>query len=86
MKCVEAVPVKAAHSNQVLKGFGDDVADLHVTHVQYTDHTCAVVSVWRVGIWARIKFLFDGRINAALYGKTHAPLSITLGDYGKTYL
>lgn len=82
MKTVSAVPIKTAHSNAMLRGF-DDVVDLHVTRVQYSDGREATVSVWKVGFWSRLKFIFDGRINFICMADTHPPIAIAIGDLGQ---
>lgn len=79
MKEVSAKPIAQPHNNCTLKGYGD-VADLPTTKVVYADHQAAVVSVWAVSFWSRLRWLFDGRINLIVYGNTHAPVAVTIGQ------
>jgi hypothetical protein len=78
MKNVELRPVVVKHTNGSLKGF-DDIPDLPITNVFYSDNIRGVVSVWKASLWARIKFLFDGRVNLSVHGTTHPPANISLG-------
>ena len=79
MKRFDLKPSKEPHCNFSLKGYGE-IPDLPCTRLSYVDGIDAVASTWRVPFWQRIKFLFDGRIHAVVYGKTHAPLAVTIGE------
>lgn len=79
MKVVILGPKKEWHTNSALKGFRD-VPDLPVTTFHFNDGN-AVASIWRVGWWGRLKFLFDGRINLVVQGSTHPPVSVSIGEY-----
>lgn len=78
MKNVELSPFTSKHVNGTLKGY-DDIPDLPITNVIYSDDIRAVVSVWKAPVWARLKFLFDGRVNLSVRGETHPPVSVSLG-------
>lgn len=79
MKNKELRPIQQPHSNFKLLGDSKDVADLHCTKLRYTDGIEAILSVWYMPLWTRIKFLFDGRVNLSVFGKTHPPANISVG-------
>ena len=82
MKFVDLIPSKEWHTSGVLKG-GPGVPDLPMTRVRYDDGTIAMLSVWRVSFWRRVRFLFDGRINFIAMGETHPPVCIGVGEFIK---
>lgn len=78
MQNTQGKPVREPHAQWTLKGY-DDIPDLPVTHVEYPDGSHFVVSVWKFGWRDRLRWLFDGRVNMHCMGKTHPPVSITIG-------
>lgn len=51
-------PSKFEHSNLTWKGYGENVQDLHV----YCDGSRSL-SMWKAdSFWARVRFLFSGRM------------------------
>ena len=79
MKLVTLGPTKEHHTNSGLKGYAD-IPDLPTTVFNFEEQNY-VASIWRVSWWDRIKFLFDGRINLVVMGKTHPPVSVSIGEY-----
>ena len=82
----ELEPIKTNHTNASLSGKNfDDVADLPITRIGNSgleqEKWDGVLSVWMVPFWARLKFLFDGRVNLVCIGKTQPPIAVTVGDY-----
>lgn len=70
-------PVTEWHTNTALKGYGD-IPDLPITKLD--DESLA--SVWyQPSIWARIIFLFTGKITMSCLGYTHPPVGLHHGDY-----
>ncbi len=80
MKVVEARPIRLPWMISTLKGFAD-IPDLPIGKVVFVGGEEAVVSVWQASLWARIKFLFGGKINLVVSSPTHPPVSICIGDY-----
>ena len=90
MKNLILKPSKEWHSNDNLSGQNyEDVIDLPITRVgnfapdahMKGENWRGIVSVWRVSLWKRFLFLFDGRINFCILGENHAPVAISIGDY-----
>jgi len=80
MKHMMLTPSKEPHNNAKLLG-GENAVDLHITKYNYEDGSEAFLSVWRIkSFWQRLKFLFDGRINLAIMGKTAPPMFISVGE------
>lgn len=72
----ELNPMSDWHTNAVLKG-NKQFPDIPVT--QLGDK---VVSVWKANsLITRLKFLFTGKINFQILAQTHAPVSISIGEY-----
>lgn len=82
MKYDELRPIRDWHTNHLLIG-GDE--DLPATRLSF-DSREGVLSVWKASLWARIKFLFHGKVNFVCKGPTHPPISIVLGDYIDAFL
>jgi hypothetical protein len=79
----ELNPIADWHSNNVLKGIEKNgvtfVSDLPIT--QLGDK---IVSIWKAPtFWVRIKFLLTGKVNFQILAQTHAPIAISIGEYGK---
>lgn len=79
MKLVTLGPRKSGHTNSLLRGY-DGVPDLPTTTFVFEEQGY-VASLWRVSLWDRIRFVFDGRINLVAMGKTHPPISVSIGEY-----
>jgi len=77
MKNLILSPTEQWHNNSILTG-ETGVHDLHVTRMGPQKR---VLSVWKVPFWARLRFIFDGRVNFVAMGHNHAPISITIGEY-----
>jgi len=74
-------PIEDWHTNSVLKGVkkGDItvISDLPVT--QLGDK---LVSIWYAkSFFTRLKFLITGKVNFQIMAPTHAPISISIGEY-----
>jgi hypothetical protein len=78
MKVVQLNPITEWHTDSNLTG-PPGVAVLPITRT-LVQNAPAVASVWRVSVWDRIKFLFDGRVNLMVQGRTHPPLSVSIGE------
>lgn len=71
------MPVKDYHTNGLLKappGQESEVNDLPVTFTNI-----GVASVWSCSLWARIKFLFHGKIIFVSHSNTHPPVQFVIG-------
>jgi hypothetical protein len=70
------LPVKSEHTNGVLKApaGSEDVLDLPVI---FTNQ--GVASEWSCSMWARIKFLFHGKIIFMSQSNSHPPVYFVIG-------
>lgn len=75
-------PTKEWHSKDILKGQGD-VTDLAITRLRFDDNVMphGVMSVWKAPFWARLKFLFSGKVNFVSMSVTHPPIHLSIGEY-----
>lgn len=74
------VPIKDWHTNSNLSGKNfDNVGDLPITLCNEGGQD-RIASVWTCGFWGRIKFLFNGKINFICFGRTHPPITISIGE------
>ena len=80
MKYIDLKPKRAFHTSGSLKGSNQNVPDLPVSRYKLASGQMVTASYYRVKFWDRVKFLFCGRIFVSLYGKTHAPCSIGIGE------
>ena len=70
------MPVKSAHTNGLLKApaGSEDVLDLPVI---FTNQ--GVASEWSCSFWARVKFLFHGKIIFMSQSNSHPPVFFVIG-------
>lgn len=71
------MPIKDYHTNGVLKappGQEEEVNDLPVTFTNV-----GVASVWSCSFWARLRFLFHGKIIFLAMGRSHPPMNLVIG-------
>ena len=70
------LPVRNEHTNGTLKAppGSQDVHDLPVTFTNV-----GVASQWSCSLWARIKFLFHGKIIFMSSSNTHPPVYFVIG-------
>lgn len=71
------LPIKDYHTNGVLKappGQENEVNDLPVTFTNV-----GVASVWSCSFWARLKFLFHGKIIFVSQSRSHPPVYFVIG-------
>lgn len=79
MKSVKLHPAKQWHTNAEATWKG--LPSLPLTCTKSADGAATLMSVWRCGLWARIRFLFDGRINLLmLANEEHPPVIVTIGE------
>jgi hypothetical protein len=83
LKYVNLVPRRAFHTSGVLKGEKQNVSDLPVTRYKLNNGQVVTASYYQVSFLDRVKFLFCGRIFVSLYGKTHQPCSVGIGELFK---
>jgi len=67
----------------MLSGAKQNVPNLPITRWTTQDGQVITSSFYKVSFWDRLKFLFDGRIYVSLYGKTHQPMSVGIGQMFK---
>lgn len=70
------MPVKSKHSNGVLRA-PPGSKDVHDLPVVFTN--VGVGSEWTCSLWARIKFLFHGKITFMSQSNSHPPVYFVIG-------
>jgi hypothetical protein len=70
-------PIKDIHNNGILKGNGDNVVDLHVTRMTFSDNVPGVESCWKCSWKERIEILLRGRVYFLALAKTHPPICLS---------
>lgn len=68
--------VKTATTNGVLKGNSDNVFDLPVTNLTYSDGVPAVESCWELSPEEIEEVKRTGRIYFICFGRTHPPIML----------
>lgn len=72
-------PIERWHRTNIYLG-GEGIKPLPVTRVE-DENGITLNSIWELpSFWARLKFLFDGRITLRIYGPTLPPVSLIRGD------
>ena len=75
----ELKPIETWHQTNNYVGTGD-IKPLPVTRHDDEDGT-SLNSIWKLpSLWARIKFLFDGKITLRVYGGQQPPVAVVRGD------
>lgn len=81
MDFVQMYPVEEWHSNGVS---ATDDPDYNIPVSYYPNSFEGVHSVWKCkSVWARVKFLFSGKVSFVTDTKTHPPVIVGLGEYLK---
>ncbi len=86
LKYVNLLPRRGFHTSGVLKGEKQNVADLPITRWKTAYGQIVTSSFYKVSLLDRVKFLFCGKIFVSLYGKTHQPCSVGIGEMFKKNL
>lgn len=68
--------IKTSTTNGVLKGYGDNVFDLPVTNLTYSDGVHAVESCWELSAEEIEEVKRTGRIYFTCLGRTHPPIML----------
>jgi hypothetical protein len=71
------MPRKDYHTNGVLKAPPGKENEIHDLPVTFTN--VGIASVWSCSLWARVKFLFHGRIIFLALTNNHPPINLVIG-------
>ncbi len=77
----QLTPLKLWHTNGILKGSAG-IPNLSVTRYEQDGET-VTASSYRLTFRQRLKFLFCGRVHVCMFGVTHSPMAVGIGELFK---